>query len=257
MTITDIGQVVDEFWAERQRGVHYPPQWFDRLDLDTAARVQLGLLERELAAGERHAGWKVGLTAAAIREQFSVHEPVFGYLLQGRRHATGAVLDAAGIVQPGIENEICLRLGQPLQGPGVDFEAARAAIDAVAPAFEVTETRGDFTAQLAVSVADNVQQYGFVVGEWVPHDGGLDLSAVAAQVEINGEPVASATSAAVMGSPVHSLVWLANKLAAFDRRLEAGDQITAGSLTRQFLLQPGDRVHARYGGIGEVEMSLR
>lgn len=257
MTITDIGEVVEEFWAERQRGVHYPPQWFDRLDLDTAARVQLGLLEHELAAGERRAGWKVGLTAEAIREQFSVHEPVFGYLLHSRRHPSGAALYAGDILQPGIENEICLRLGEALEGPGVTFEMARAAIDAVAPAFEVTETRGDFTAQLAVSVADNVQQYGFVVGDWVAHEASLDLSAVASEVEINGDVVASATSAAVMGSPVHSLVWLANKLAAFERRLEPGDQIMAGSLTRQFLLQPGDRVRARYAGIGEVEMSLR
>ena len=35
--------------------------------MDEAYRVQLGLLDRYLASGDRHTGWKVGLTAKAMQ----------------------------------------------------------------------------------------------------------------------------------------------------------------------------------------------
>ena len=92
----NIENIVEDFWASRQQGVYYPPQWFDRLTLDQACQVQLGLLDRAVAAGARQVGWKVGLTAAAIREQFRVHEPVFGYLLEEGRLDSGVELDLSG-----------------------------------------------------------------------------------------------------------------------------------------------------------------
>jgi 2-keto-4-pentenoate hydratase len=50
--------------------------------MDDAYRIQLALIDRRVAAGERHIGWKVGLTAKAIQEQFSFHEPLFACILE-------------------------------------------------------------------------------------------------------------------------------------------------------------------------------
>ena len=105
-------------------------------------------------------------------------------------------------MQPGVENEICLTLAADLVGPGVDLAAARLAVGAVAPAIEVAETRGDFTAQLPVAVADNIQERYIVLGaSTAPLPFDLDLAAVRATVEINGARVAEATGAAVRGGP--------------------------------------------------------
>lgn len=200
----DIQAIVDDFWAERAKGIYYPPQWFDRLTLDQAYRVQLGLLDKSLAAGARHVGWKVGLTAAAIREQFRVHEPVFGYLLESGRAESGAEIDLADWQGPGFENELCLRLGKDLRGPGVDVAAARAAVNACHPAMELVENRGDFTAQLAIAVADNVQQRSFVVGPRIPLAASADLVAIECTSRLNGAEVARAKGVAVMGNPYES-----------------------------------------------------
>ena len=78
---------IDSFWAARLRGVHFPTEWFNRLTLDEAYRIQLGLIERRHTAGERQIGWKVGLTAEPIQLQFGFHEPVFGCILESRRVA--------------------------------------------------------------------------------------------------------------------------------------------------------------------------
>ncbi|HEX2796793.1 MAG TPA: fumarylacetoacetate hydrolase family protein [Immundisolibacter sp.] len=253
----DIQDIVEDFWACRQRGVYYPPQWFDRLTLDQACRVQLGLLDKAIAAGARQVGWKVGLTAAAIREQFRVHEPVFGYLLEEGRLDSGVELDLSDWLGTGFENELCLRLGRPLSGPDVDLATARAAVRGCHPALELVENRGDFSAQLAVAVADNVQQRAFVIGPEAPLEAGSNLAAVRCEVDINGKQVAQASGDAVMGDPYASLAWLANKLAEYGRGLEPGQYVMSGSFTRQFPLQAGDRAQTRFSGIGTVAVRAR
>lgn len=253
----DIQAIVEDFWACRPRGVYYPPQWFDRLTLDQACRVQLGLLDKAIAAGARQVGWKVGLTAAAIREQFRVHEPVFGYLLEEGRLDSGVELDLADWQGTGFENELCLRLGRPLRGPNVDVATARAAVRGCHPAMELVENRGDFSAQLAVAVADNVQQRAFVIGPEVPLEAGTKLAAVRCAVDINGIEVAQATADAVMGDPYASLAWLANKLAEYGRALEPDQYVMSGSFTRQFPLQAGDHAQTRFSGIGTVAVRAR
>jgi 2-keto-4-pentenoate hydratase len=58
------------------------------LSLDDAYRIQLALIARR---GAGRVGWKVGLTAQAIQQQFGVHEPVFGCLLADGRIESGHV----------------------------------------------------------------------------------------------------------------------------------------------------------------------
>ncbi len=248
----DVEAAVRDFEAARGRGEHFPAAWFDRLALDDAFGIQLALIRRRAGQpGQRRVGWKVGLTATAIQEQFGVHEPVFGCLLEEGRKPSGHVLRAAALIKPGFENEVLIELGRDL-APGADFAAVAAAVASLAPALEIIETRGDFTKQLAVALADNAQQKFFVAGAPVrPSDVG-DLTAVTARVRINGAEVASGTGAAVLGHPYNSVAWLAGKLAEFGEGLRAGDVIMSGSFTRQFPLAAGDQVETVFEGLGAV-----
>jgi 2-keto-4-pentenoate hydratase len=254
MSSLDLAQVTESFWQSRQRGVYFPPEWFGRLSLDDGYRVQLGLMRRRIGQGARLVGWKVGLTSEAMQQQFRVHEPLFGYLLDDAPHPTGTRFVAADLIQPGVETELCLVLGADLAGPGVDEAAARAAVAAVHPALEIAETRGDFTAQLPVAIADNIQQRYVVLGpETRPLPTALNLADVRVRVAINAATVAEATGAAVLGQPLRSLAWLANKLAQYGHRLRAGQLVMTGSLTRQFPLGPGLHVAAAFDPLGTVE----
>jgi 2-keto-4-pentenoate hydratase len=79
--VADVARAIEDIWQAAQRGEHYPPAWRGKLTVAEGYRVQLGQLARHVAAGDRHVGWKVGLTAQAIREQVGFHEPVLGFLL--------------------------------------------------------------------------------------------------------------------------------------------------------------------------------
>jgi len=87
MTI-DLQRAVEDFWAARGRGEYFPAGYFDRLSLDEAYRIQLALIDRRCAAGEKQIGWKVGLTSKAIQQQFGFHEPAFGCILETRPSGT-------------------------------------------------------------------------------------------------------------------------------------------------------------------------
>ena len=248
----DIEAAVRDFEVARGRGEHFPAAWFDRLALDDAFRIQLALIRRRAGQpGQRRVGWKVGLTAKAIQEQFSVHEPVFGCLLEEGCKPSGQLFRAAELIKPGFENEVLIELGRDL-APGADLKTVAAAVASLAPALEIIETRGDFTKQLAVALADNAQQKAFVAGTPVKPDAIGDLATVTARVRINGQEVASGTGAAVLGHPYNSVAWLATKLAEFGERLRAGDVIMSGSFTRQFPLAAGDTVETTFEGLGAV-----
>src|SRR5271154_1784164 len=164
MTI-DLASVVEDFWVARKHREFFPRAYYDRLTSDDAYRIQLALIDRRLAAGERQIGWKVGLTAKAIQEQFGFFEPVFGCILEMQR--TGHAFGATELIHPGFETELCFRLGAGLDGE-VSLAQVRASVWGVYPAFEITETRGDLAKQIALALADNAQQRSVVAGDPVP-----------------------------------------------------------------------------------------
>ena len=251
MTI-DLPLAVEEFWAARLRGEYFPAGYADRLSHDEAYRIQLALIDRRCAEGERQIGWKVGLTSKPIQQQFGFHEPCFGCILEDR--PSGQVFAPAELIKPGFETEICIRLGRPLADE-VSLEEAGAAIASVHPAFEITETRGD-PGQIALMLADNAQQRLIILGEPVALSPTLRLDEVEARVELNGAVVATGVGAAVLDHPLNSVAWLARKLGEYGRSLRAGELVMTGSLVRQFPLAPGDRARANFSGIGAVEVRI-
>lgn len=251
-----LDRAVDEFWAERERGVYFPAPWENRLDLDDAYRIQLGLVSRLCTGGVTHAGWKVGLTAKPIQEQFNVHEPVFGCLLSEGRIASGHVFRHADLIRPGFENEICVVLGRDLAGADLSIAEVSRAVDRCHPALEIIETRGDLTSQLALALADNAQQKAFVLGPPVTLTPDLDLSTIAVRVLVDDVEVGAGRGDAVLGHPLRSVAWLAGKLAAYGRGVKAGDHIMTGSFTRQFPIARGDRVRTEFERVGTVEASF-
>ena len=250
MTTTN-DSLIEAFWQARQHGVYFPPAYFGKLTIEQSYAIQLGLIERRRAAGERQIGWKVGLTSPAIQQQFGFHEPVFGCVLDSQ--PSGHVFAPTELIAPGFENELCMRLRVDLSGT-VTMDQARAAIDVVYPALEIIETRGPFTEQIALALADNAQQKTVILGS--PSALPADLTAIEAHVSINGQPVATGTGDAVLGNPLNSIVWLASKLGLYGRGLKAGEIVMTGSFTRQFPIAPGDKIETVFSGLGAVATEM-
>ena len=251
----EIAAAVQEFEAARARGEYFPGAWLDRLTLDEAYAILLALIDRRRGEEARRIGWKVGLTAPVIQQQFGLHEPVFACLLAEGLVQSGHIFRRDELIEPGFENELCIVLERDLPANATRADVA-AAVSRVHPAFEIIETRGDLTGQLALAITDNGQQKAFVLGRAVRRDALPELSAVRVRVRINGAEVATGSGDAVLGHPYNSVAWLAAKLGQFGERVRAGDHIMSGSFTRQFPLAGGDRIEAEFDGIGTVSASI-
>jgi len=206
----NLAAAIDDFWDARMRGEFFPLAYYDRLTMDEAYRIQLALIDRRVASGERHIGWKVGLTAKAIQQQFSFHEPLFACILETR--PTGHVFGATELIHPGFETDLCVRPGRGLVGK-VASEQVRAAVDVIHPSFEIIETRGDPVHQMELVVADNGQQRSVVVGAPVRLAANVDLAQVSARVQRNGREVAAGLGSAVLENPLNSIKWSPKKSA--------------------------------------------
>ncbi len=250
----DIETIAATLEQETAGGNFMPLAWRGKLSMDQAYQVQLAIMRRRIGRGERQTGWKVGLTAAAMRAQQNVHEPCFGYLLASGHRASGHRYDFGQLIAPGFENELCLRVSKTLRGPGVTLADVTAAVTHAAPALEVIEKRGNFTDDLPLAMADNAQQHSYVTGaELALTQANGNLGAATVDVLVGGALAETAPGSAVMGEgALLSVVWLANKLAEFGLGIEAGQVIMSGSFTKQYAITDGMAVEAQFSPFGDV-----
>jgi 2-keto-4-pentenoate hydratase len=250
----ELSTVIDLVWDNAQRGIYYPEALREKLSLDDAYCVNLAITQRRLALGEKQAGWKVGVTAKAMQQQMGVHQPVFGVLFESGHLQTGIDLDFAQLIEPSVENELCITIGKTLRGPGITIDQTRAAIASIAPALEIVERRGVFS-ELPLAMADNAQQKHFVSATAMAYEPiSMRLSEASVEVFLNGTSQEIASGAEVMGDPLASVTWLANKLAEFDLALEAGMRVMSGSFTKQYRIKRGDHIESRFTPFGPVSV---
>ena len=83
---------------------------------------------------------------------------------------------------------------------------------------------------------------------------GLDLETLGVVMEKNGELVAMASAAAVLGHPAEAIAMLVNILAELGEGLPAGSFVMSGGITEAIAVKPGDSVIARFQELGSVSM---
>ncbi|MDR7489348.1 MAG: fumarylacetoacetate hydrolase family protein [Armatimonadota bacterium] len=216
-------------------------------------RIQRAGIVARVRAGERVAGWKVGLTAAATRAEFGIDEPLAGQVLASTIYPTGALIDTGRLIAPGAEAEVAFVLGHDLRGPGVSLVEAYRAVEGAVACLEIVDSRyRDWKFRAPDVVADNGAQAGLVLGSRLVPLRDLDLPLEGLVWEHNGQVVATATAAEVGGTPLTSLVWLANKLAEWGEALPAGTVVASGSISRVLRPRPGESVRATFTRLGTV-----
>ena len=115
-----------------------------------------------------------------------------------------------------------------------DFDAAqiRAAVDYITAAIEIVDSRvRDWKISLYDTIADNASSGGFVLGSTPTRLQDVDLRLTGCVFSSNSRIVGTGAGGAVLGSPITSLVWLANTVGALGTTLEAGHVILPGSVT--------------------------
>ncbi len=226
---------------------------YDDLTLADAYAIQLLQIEEWVRGGRLVKGHKVGLTSAAMQRMLGVSEPDYGHLFDDFFHLEHAPIPVGSYLQPRIEPEVAFVLKRPLCGPGVTAHEAIAAVDFVLPALEIVDSRiADWKIGLFDTIADNASSGGMVLGSTPTALADVDLRLAGAVLTRNGEVVGTGAGGAVLGSPLSSLVWLANTVGVRGITLEPGQVVLPGAVCAMVPVAAGDTVTATFNGLGSV-----
>jgi 2-keto-4-pentenoate hydratase len=248
-TLADLAARLQQAATNRRAGQPLSDTHPDLTEADAYA-IQAALLR--LKGGTR-AGYKLGFTSAAMREQMGVDHPNSGVLLACMR-LDDARLPAGTLIQPRVEPEIAIQLGRDLSGAAVTPEQVAAATAAVLPAIEVVDSRyRDYRFKSVDNLADNSSAARYVLGAPRALADLGDLGQVAVRLEIDGVPVDEGQGDAALGSPLLAVAWLVTHLNQFGEGLRAGEVVLTGGLTRAHALPAGHTVRAQFDrGLGSV-----
>ena len=238
---------------------------FSDMTIEDGYRIGRAWVELEKAAGRKVIGHKIGLTSRAMQISSQIDEPDYGTLLDNMLYTAqaGQVLDIpiANFIAPRVEVELAFVLKAPLEGPNVTVEDVLAATDHMTPAIEIIDARIEqFDRHTRVmrkvfdTISDNAANAGIVIGAGDPafkaDPRALNRPWCGAILRQNGVVEETGLAAGVQGDPAIGIAWLANKLAPWGERLEAGEIVLAGSFTRPVVDKAGDVFEADYGPLG-------
>jgi 2-oxopent-4-enoate/cis-2-oxohex-4-enoate hydratase len=248
-----ISQFGDELYdAWRDRRVVRP--LFERvpeISLADAYAVQLRFVNRRIEAGESIIGKKIGLTSKPIQDFLGVYEPDFGQLTTGMLSIEDQGIDLGQLIQPKAEAELAFVLKDDLVGPGITATDVIRATDYVSPCFEIVDSRiRDWQLKIQDTVADNASCGTFAVSDVKGDPRRLDITMAGMSVYKNGELVSSGVGAAVQGSPVNAVVWLANTLGGLGLPFRAGEIILSGAQSAVVPVATDDELVCIVGGLG-------
>jgi len=221
------------------------------ITIEDAYQIQLRMIQRRLDAGETIVGKKIGVTSKVVMDMLKVNQPDFGQMTSGMVFNEGEAIRADALIAPRAEAEVAFLLKRDLTGPGVTAADVLRATDCVMPCFEIVDSRiKDWKIKIQDTVADNASCGVLTLGGVRKDPRRIDLALAGMVLEKNGELISTSAGAAVQGSPVNAVAWLANTLGRLGIVLKAGEIILSGSQSPLVPVKAGDSLVCSVGGLG-------
>lgn len=190
----------------------------------------------QIAAGDKHIGWKIAFGPKAVQEKLDITAPLVGFLTESRVLQSGGTANLAGWGKPIAEPEIAVHMACDL-GVGADIAAASAAIGKLGPAFELIDSPTPPSDPEAV-LKGNIAHRHVVLGP----TGMAALEQMMGRLYRDDTELASAKDVmAAPGDPRTLIAYVADYLAAFGERLRAGDLVICGSVTAPVPVDASDK----------------
>ena len=232
---------------------------YPEISIDDAYAIQQRFIDQKRSAGAVLTGYKVGLTSQVMQRLAGTTEPDFSAMLDYMHIAEGSEIRVADYFDPVVEIEIAFVMKEALKGPHVTAVDVIRATDFVLPAIELVDFRIDRSKGLSFidTVADLAAVGGVILGSNPRRLDQIDVRNITGELVRNRDVIETGVSSAVLGSPVTSVAWLANKLSAFGVTFEPGQLILSGSFVRAAPVKAGDKIEARFdGGLGNVAVDF-
>jgi 2-keto-4-pentenoate hydratase len=215
----------------------------------------------EQYSSKPRAGWKIAATSRAGQQHIGVDGPIAGRLQAEFLREDGATISITTNRMRVCEPEFAFRFGTDLsaRSDAYTVEEVMAAVADLHLALEVPDSRfSDFAAAGGPSlIAEAACAWELVVGSAVQADWrALDLSQHTVTGHVEGRYEREGSGGNVLGDPRIALMWLVNELSGLGIDICAGELVTTGASVPPLEIEPGDRILADFGVLGQVSVSL-
>ena len=251
--------VANQLWNALQANEGIAPirSQFGENDLEAAYETQRAFNQLRLDNGQELVGRKAGFTNPTAQGMMGVDVPVHGLLFDVMDVPHRGEIPANQVTAPKIEAEIAFIIGADLDFDGLTLTDVMRAVDYVAPAIEIVNTRiANWEGKGVDMICDNIGASHYTIGHNVKLLDQFDVSDAKADILVNGTSVGQGAGANVLGSPLNSLYWLAKEMVKSGTPIAEGDVILSGSLGPMVPVNKGDTVEVHIEGAGMVSVSF-
>jgi 2-keto-4-pentenoate hydratase len=204
------------------------------------------------------AGYKVGLTSAAMQAFCGIDHPIGGVVLAKRVHRSGVTVRRSDYGRLGLEFEIAVRLKSDVPVTNIPHtaETIDAHIGGVGAAIELVDDRSADYSKIDVLtlVADNSWNAGIVLSEFVTT--WPDLESVLGRATQDGAAIGEGYGRDILGHPFNSVAWLATQLGSRGVGLKAGQVVMTGSVMKTIFPEHDASYRFDLAPIGFVEVRV-
>ena len=246
--------------ADARRGLYQlsdlPVECVPR-SVDEAYAIQdrlAALLDKEIG------GWFLGCTNDEALERLGAAGPYSARLFAEDIFSSPVVFPANKFFTRWIDCEFAFRLNRDLPAQATHYgenevldaiESVHAAIEIVNGYLEQWQ-RQPIGSIMADNGTDGALIYAGAERNWRE----IDLEGLEVNLTVNGKHVKRGYGKDVLGSPLNTLVWLANEQSRRGKGLCAGTIHNTGSCTVPHEVFPGDSAIADYGPLGRVHVTF-
>lgn len=221
-------------------------QW----ELESAWAAETVMLDVARELGWEPLGWKIAATNDDLQRRLRVQGPVFGRTFAQYLSRSPSSFVFKNLLDPIVECEFMFKTKRVLRSADYPHSPGSVAdaIECVYPGIEVGECRlfGASHIDPKLLIADAFGSGRYVIGSAIERwqdrlEAGIDVI-----LYRNGEKRAEGNSKVVMGNPLQSVTWLANRLAEHGLDLGAGELVSSGSCTGMVRARLDDKVVGKF-----------
>ena len=237
------------------------------MTMEQAMKIQAQFIKGLKPTFGEVVGYKAGLTNPNAQKAFGVPHPLRGTLLKNMLLKSGAVIEANYGSRPFSEGDLILRVGSAGINKAKTQQECLKCIDAVIPFIELpdmpyaSEVKLNGPALAAVNVAARFGVTGPPIPvkaseEWMNRLKNFKLQVL----DEKGTVLSEGQGNSLLGDPLNVVLWIRDSLKAEGKKLNKGDLLSLGSITKGIPTAPSTSLRAHYIDLdpkGPVDITVK